>query len=454
MRKKMLLTATFMLGALAVCAQIPTNGLMVHYPFNNHANDISGNNRNASVSNTTTYTTGANNDLNGAIEVNPATHIHHDFTNESNAFTNLEEFTIATWVTLSNNSNNYSNIFEFGNGELFLRFLNGGNISYPEFGYYSVSNNFFGSDGLVTGQYLSYWQEWHHIALTSSVSGNSRYFKLYIDGQLYFSNTINGMAPDDVSINQDISTPEGSKFYLGYRPGNTNLDLNGALQDFVLYDRALSAQEVTELYDGLCSSTASTINYTGCDAFYLNSQAYYNSGTYTQTLYNAQGCDSIITLNLTIHEFLPAQINQNGDILEATPGGTTYQWIDCSTGLAINNATGINYEPLTAGQYSVIVNNETCSDTSACFDYTLGIDDQILTGITLYPNPAKEQIVFSGIQHKTVVTIYDAVGRVVSLSEIAPDNSVVLTHSLNAGTYTATLYSEGKIARIPLQIAE
>lgn len=47
-----------------------------------------------------------------------------------------------------------------------------------------------------------------------------------------------------------------------------------------------------------CTPSTFTINATGC-TYTLNGQTYTGNGTYTQTLVNAMGCDSIITLNLT-----------------------------------------------------------------------------------------------------------------------------------------------------------
>lgn len=46
--------------------------------------------------------------------------------------------------------------------------------------------------------------------------------------------------------------------------------------------------------------TTSTLNITACDTYTLNGQTYNATGTYMQTVLNSNGCDSIITLNLTI----------------------------------------------------------------------------------------------------------------------------------------------------------
>lgn len=47
-------------------------------------------------------------------------------------------------------------------------------------------------------------------------------------------------------------------------------------------------------------ATTFTMNETVCDSFELNGTSYNFSGMYTQTLVNAAGCDSIITLNLDV----------------------------------------------------------------------------------------------------------------------------------------------------------
>ena len=49
-----------------------------------------------------------------------------------------------------------------------------------------------------------------------------------------------------------------------------------------------------------CQPTASTTNHTACNTYTWNNTVYTNSGTYIYTTTNAQGCDSVATLNLTI----------------------------------------------------------------------------------------------------------------------------------------------------------
>jgi len=48
-------------------------------------------------------------------------------------------------------------------------------------------------------------------------------------------------------------------------------------------------------------NAVSTLTQTALDSYTLNGQTYTQSGTYTQTVPAANGCDSTITLNLTLN---------------------------------------------------------------------------------------------------------------------------------------------------------
>jgi hypothetical protein len=77
------------------------------------------------------------------------------------------------------------------------------------------------------------------------------------------------------------------------------------------------------------NSSASTMTQTSCGSYILNGQTYTSSGTYTQTLSNAASCDSIVTLNLTI-----ANSSFGTDIQIAC---NSYTWIDGITYTSSNN---------------------------------------------------------------------------------------------------------------------
>ena len=137
--------------------------------------------------------------------------------------------------------------------------------------------------------------------------------------------------------------------------------------------------------------TSATLNVTSCDAYTLNGQTYTASGTYSQLLTNSNGCDSTLTLNLSLN-FSPSQPNiyvQNQVNLstDLTPG-LTYQWIQCSDLSALAGQTAITYNPTTNGVYAVVVSNSCGSDTSLCTSITtIGLSELLSAQILLYPNP-------------------------------------------------------------------
>jgi photosystem II stability/assembly factor-like uncharacterized protein len=70
-------------------------------------------------------------------------------------------------------------------------------------------------------------------------------------------------------------------------------------------------------------SSNSNLTISKCNSFVLNGQTYTNSGIYTQTLTNSVGCDSILTLNLTIKKATSGILSQTA-CGSANINGQTY----------------------------------------------------------------------------------------------------------------------------------
>lgn len=121
-----------------------------------------------------------------------------------------------------------------------------------------------------------------------------------------------------------------------------------------------------------------------------NDQLYMiNTSTGMATIANMAGCDSIITINLTINN-VNNTINLVDDTtLVATETGGMYQWINCATNQAIMGANAQTFAPTMNGNYAVIVTSASgCTDTSDCMMVsTLAISDLEAISIELYPNP-------------------------------------------------------------------
>ena len=76
-------------------------------------------------------------------------------------------------------------------------------------------------------------------------------------------------------------------------------------------------------------SSSSTVTVTACDSFDWDGVTYDSTGTYTNVYTDVNGCDSIVTLDLTIYErYSDATVVQNGDSLSAlaTTGTPPYTY--------------------------------------------------------------------------------------------------------------------------------
>ncbi len=89
-------------------------------------------------------------------------------------------------------------------------------------------------------------------------------------------------------------------------------------------------------------------------------------------------------------------VTANDITLTAAQAGAGYKWIDCSTGQPVPNADGQSFTPDNTGDYKLLITQKGCTDTSACYhvEIPVGISDLSgnTSGISLYPNPATNQV--------------------------------------------------------------
>lgn len=78
----------------------------------------------------------------------------------------------------------------------------------------------------------------------------------------------------------------------------------------------------------------------------------------------------------------------SGATLTANATPATYQWWNCATNSVIAGETGQSFTPIANGNYALIVTENGCTDTSACFNITtVGIQEQQDNTARVYPNP-------------------------------------------------------------------
>jgi len=192
-------------------------------------------------------------------------------------------------------------------------------------------------------------------------------------------------------------------------------------------------------------------NYTWINGVSYTSST--NNPTYTLT--NAQGCDSIVALDLTIIP-VDTSVIRNGLTLDAQATNASFQWIDCNTNTNIPNQTSSLYQVENSGQYAVEVTQNNCTDTSSCFTFVnVGIaQNTSIEDVSIYPNPTNDivSILIKGNFSTSKIRLIDQVGHQLMFKQLDSQQlnySLDLAH-LSTGTYYIEIIIDESIYRYPV----
>ena len=241
-----------------------------------------------------------------------------------------------------------------------------------------------------------------------------------------------------------------------YASGNPNLtcievdDVNYSTNNWTNIDPQTSFSTDCNNNGCSCTPTSSTDTQSACDSYtWVDGNTYItsnNSATYTTS--NAAGCDSTITLNLTISPTPDNSITQNGGSLTATQTGATYQWIDCDNFFVpVIGEVNQTFFPSLSGYYAVEVTIGDCSSTSECrlVDFT-GIDE-FEPLISVHPNPTKDEVTLSiGAELLgTGFVVTDNAGRIILTDTFKSTKQTVNLSGFNNGVYFITTDKESPV---------
>lgn len=156
-----------------------------------------------------------------------------------------------------------------------------------------------------------------------------------------------------------------------------------------------------------------------CDPYqWLDGNTYSSSNNQAQiVLTNQSGCDSIVTLDLTI-PIVDTGISIYNDSLVANAIADSYQWLLCDSGCTeLLGATMNYYNPLQSGSYAVKTVSEGCTQFSACYavEILTGIEPNPSEQINIYPNPTSGNVTVQ-CPFDPHVEILNALGEVVIAS--------------------------------------
>ncbi len=195
------------------------------------------------------------------------------------------------------------------------------------------------------------------------------------------------------------------------------------------------------------NQTTETIARTACYSYVSPSKkyTYIQSGTYIDTILNTKGCDSIIAINLTINT-ADVSVTNSSPTLTANAIGATYQWLDCDNNFTeINNANNQTFLASSNGNYAVEVTQNGCVDTSLCINVSNAqiLENTFGNHLMVFPNPTKEDVNIELGNHynEVVVIVRNALGQEVMRTSFNKTNAFKLNIPGETGLYILELHA-------------
>ncbi len=231
---------------------------------------------------------------------------------------------------------------------------------------------------------------------------------------------------------------QGDSFLFGgtYRNSGgryfTSYSVAGQCDSIVQLDLVVHEADTTSAHHRICEG----------DSVEFNGQYLKDEGNYSVTLTSQYGCDSTSNLSIDV-DTVDTRFTQSGFILAALASGATFQWYNCD-GDSIAADTGRIFEFDEHARYAVIVTQNNCTDTSECMYTAVGISKYSKNDILIYPNPANFRLNFEGLFGTSEVKIYDIYSRL-HISETMEAHGSIDISQLQTGTYFIHIENEMQI---------
>ena len=278
-----------------------------------------------------------------------------------------------------------------------------------------------------------------------------------------------GIASDNHSILVEIGDSSSFSQTANLCPGQTvsvgtNTYSSAGTYTDVLSNAAGCDSVVTTTVNQLASSTFSqTIDFCEGGSVTVGTSTYTTSGTYTDILTNAEGCDSTVTTNLTVYSNPTPVIdntagldsvceNSSSLLLTASPSGGTFSG---------SGMSGSTFNPLTAGVGTHIV-TYSLTDGNGCtgedqltivvIDCSVEISNSELNEFKLYPNPNNGNFVISGLAVGSSYQILDKQGKLVRSDMVNSEREEISLKNVSDGIYFLKISASGKETSIKFTV--
>lgn len=200
------------------------------------------------------------------------------------------------------------------------------------------------------------------------------------------------------------------------------------------------SQLVFSLIGYECSNTFSEISVNACESYISPSGKFVwsESGIYTDIIPNASGCDSVITISLTVNN-IDKQIIQVDNYLVSVQADAQYEWIDCGTQQPVPSANKQIFMAKEFGNYALRIQKNGCEFESDCFLIAfmptgLNIPEK---DVQIYPNPTNDivNVLIPDITGELQYELLDKNATIIEKGVIVSNSLSLSIEQYNSGVY-------------------
>ncbi|MEZ4805087.1 MAG: T9SS type A sorting domain-containing protein [Bacteroidia bacterium] len=191
------------------------------------------------------------------------------------------------------------------------------------------------------------------------------------------------------------------------------------------------------------TSQSGTDQVEACDSFkWIDGITYYadnNSATFTINAGASNGCDSLVSLDLKITN-VDRTVIQSGNSLSIQQNNGTYRWLDCDSNYkVISGENKQTFTPTKSGNYAADIGVGNCLKRSDCIYYkSVGLIENKFSSLSMYPvpNTGELKIEIGEKVNKVSIDVFNSIGQIVFQDIFFDTSLITLDLDKASGFYT------------------
>ena len=370
---------------------VPKDGLVGYWPFNGNSNDESGNGNHGTV-NGATLSADRNGVANNAYNfdgINNYIKIDNNLLSENK----ISSYSINLWLFANDFKSDYSDLISDRSDKDYAHKyrISCSNNSLKQPGtFLNMMGDGYGETHVYDKTYF-YTKTWTNYIVTFDTLNKE--MKCYKNGVLVDHNNSSGIGTGYPLKNS------ATYFGLSISPAGVDNGFNGLLDDIAIYNRALSEQEISQLYAGCSKETATSSNFN--TLIYTNNASVNLTATPTGGSFSGNGVANN-SFNPSKAKLGKNQVKYNFKNTTGCADSTDFAMLVVDT----VGATCTKYDTVTIKNnvFDTVKVNKTIYDTITVknniydtvsilkikFKLTTGIHANQLSSLSIYPNPTSD----------------------------------------------------------------